>query len=414
MNVALLAVLAAILIAYAVEMTALFLNRRALNPELPKEFADVYEAERYRESQEYTRAGQTLTAVRDTVMTVLLVVAVAAGWLADLDAAVRSLGFGEIVTGLLFFAGLMVARSVVSMPFDIYDTFVLEERFGFNRSTWKTFAADHLKGLLLGLAIGGPLLAAVLWFFSALGPWAWLVALAVTGIVTLVLQAVGPRYILPLFNSFSLMEDGELKERIKAYAASQDVTVEGIYVVDGSRRSTKANAFFAGLGPTKRIGLYDTLVDNHPSDEILAVLAHEAGHAKLGHIRRMFVVSLLSTGVYLGLLQLFIHSPWLQQALSFEAMSLHAGMVGFAVLFTPLSLAMGALSNVLSRRHEREADDYAVRTTGDTQAMAQALKRLAADSMANLTPHPVSVALYHSHPPLLERVRRLKAGDSIS
>ena len=407
MQFATLVLLAAVLIAYGLEMAALVLNRRALSPTLPPEFADVYDADRYRTSQEYTRAGQVLTGARDTFMTLVLVLAILLGWLKGLDAAVNALGLGPISTGLVFFGALMAARGALALPFEVYDTFVLEERYGFNKATWKTFAADRVKGLLLGVALGGPLLAAVLWFFSALGSWAWLTALAVVAVVSLVLQAIGPRYLLPLFNTFTPLPDGGLKDDIQAYAQAQDLTVEGIYVVDGSRRSTKANAFFAGLGGTKRIGLYDTLVDNHTPAEIVAVLAHEAGHAKLGHIRRMFVASMVSTGLYLGLLQLFIHSPWASQALGMQP-SLHGAMLGFGILFSPLSLAVGALSGALSRLHERQADAFAARTTGQPQALAAALKRLAVDSMANLTPHPLSVALYYSHPPLLERVRALK------
>lgn len=408
MNPYLVVILAAILAAFVLENLSRLLNARALSPELPPEFRDVYDPQEYRRSQEYTRANQKLVTVSEWIETPLLLAAILLGWFNVLDQWLRGFGLPETVTGLLFIGALGLVSSLVSLPFQVYDTFVVEERFGFNRTTPATFVKDRLKGLALSLAIGAPLLAALLWFFQALGGWAWLAAWALTTLVTLVLAAIGPTLILPLFNKFTPLESGSLRERIEEYAHRQGFDLSGIFVMDGSKRSSKSNAFFTGLGKRRRIALFDTLVARHDEDEIVAVLAHEVGHSKLGHIKRGLALSILKTGLLFGLMQVFIGSPDLFAAFGMERMSVYAGLVFFVILYTPVSLVLSVLSGLLSRRHERQADRFAARTTGMPGALARALKRLGADNLSNLTPHPLHVFLHYSHPPVLERVRRLE------
>jgi len=409
MNVYLVVILAAILAAFALENLSRLLNAKALSPELPPEFQGLHDPDKYRRSQQYTLANQKLAMVSDWVETPILVAAITLGWFNVLDQWLRGFGLPDIATGLLFVGALTLAGSLLSLPFQLYGTFVVEERFGFNRTTPALFIKDRLKGLALSVVIGAPVLAAVLWFFQALGGWAWLAAWALFVVVMLAMAVIGPTLILPLFNKFTPLPDGDLRRRIEEFAHAQGFDLTGIFVMDGSRRSSKSNAFFTGLGRRKRIALFDTLLQRHDEDEILAVLAHEIGHSRLGHINRMLAASALKTGLLFGLMQLFIQSPGLHQAFGMEGMSVYAGLVFFLILYTPASLALSLLSGLLSRRHERQADRFAALTTGKPQALACALKKLSADNLSNLTPHPLHVFLHYSHPPVLERVRSLEA-----
>ncbi len=297
---------------------------------------------------------------------------------------------------------------MVELPFDIYHTFVLENRFGFNTTTWQTFLADKIKGVVLAGIIGGLLLGAVLWFFQAAGAWAWAWCWGITVGFSLLLTYVAPQWILPQFNKFTPLQDGELKQKIEAYAAGQGYTVSGIFVMDGSKRSTKANAFFTGFGKTKRIALFDTLLENHTADELLAVLAHEVGHGKLGHIKKQLLTMVLKTGAVFYLLSLFLGNQGLFDAFGMQQMSTYAGLVFFGLLYTPVSMVLSLLANRVSRKHEFEADAFAAKTTGDHEQLVIALKRLSANSLSNLTPHWLTVWLEYGHPPVLQRIRALR------
>ncbi len=408
MNPYLVVVLAALLGAWALDTLAALLNLRALDPNLPPEFRGAYDPERYRKSQEYARATARLSLLRDTLGAALLIGFILWPGFPLADAAARSLGWGELATGLAFFALLLLASELLGLPFAVYDTFVLEERFGFNRTTPATFVLDKLKSLLLAVVLGGPLLAAVLWFFHAAGPWAWLWAWLATMAVMAAIQVLAPTLILPLFNRFTPLEHGPLRAAIADLADKAGFALAGVFVMDGSRRSAKANAFFTGLGKRKRIALYDTLIAAHPQDELLAVLAHEIGHFTHGHIRTRLLLSFARLGLAFFLLSLALRLPGLHAAFGMPQVTVHGGLVFFALLYTPLSLALSLAGNALSRRHERQADAYAARLT-DPAALARALASLSAHNLSNLTPHPLHVALHHSHPPALERVRSLNA-----
>lgn len=409
MNPYLAVVLAALLGAWALNTLAALLNLRALDPNLPPEFSGAYDPERYRKSQEYARANTRLSLLRDALGTVLLVAFILWPGFPLADAAARSLGWGELATGLAFFALLLLASELLGLPFSVYDTFVLEERFGFNRTTPATFVLDKLKALALAVVLGGPLLAAVLWFFHAAGPLAWLWAWLATMAVMAAIQVLAPTLILPLFNRFTPLEDGALRAAIADLADRAGFALAGVFVMDGSRRSAKANAFFTGLGKRKRIALYDTLIEAHPQDELLAVLAHEIGHFRHGHIRTRLLLSFARLGLAFFLLSLALGLPGLHAAFGMPQVTVHGGLVFFALLYTPLSLALSLAGNALSRRHERQADAFAARLTGEPAALARALASLSAHNLSNLTPHPLHVALHHSHPPALERVRSLNA-----
>jgi STE24 endopeptidase len=305
----------------------------------------------------------------------------------------------------------MVLKSLLSLPLSIYSTFVIEERFGFNKTTVKTFVTDILKGLSLAIIIGGPLMAAILAIFEYGGRYAWLYCWAVAAAFSLLLQFIAPRWIFPLFNKFTPLEDGELKQAIEDYAEKVNFPLEGVYVMDGSRRSTKSNAFLAGLGNNKKIALFDTLIEKHTVPELLVVLAHEIGHHKKKHVHKSIAISILHMGVLFYLLSLFLNSAPLYEAFGFSGshMPIYAGFVFFGLLYSPIELVLSILLNAFSRHNEREADIFAVETTGRPEEFADALKKLSRDNLSNLTPHPFTVLLHYSHPPVLWRVRAMRS-----
>lgn len=408
MNAYGLLILGAILFQEALSLAADLLNLRALRPAQPAGFEHVYDAERYARSQEYTRARTRFSFLPQALDLVLLLLFWFVGGFAWLDERTRALGLGPIATGLAFIGALLFAKAVIDLPFRWYATFVIEERFGFNKTTRATFWADTLKAFALALVLGTPLLAAILWFFERLGPSAWLWCWGATALFTLAVQFVAPTWIFPLFNKFEALQEGELRAAVLAYARRVGFPLEGLFVIDGSRRSTKANAFFTGFGKRKRVALYDTLIARHPTEELVAVVAHEIGHYKLGHIRIGLVLAILQAGVIFYLLSLFLGQAELFRAFGVEQPSVHAGLVFFSLLYAPLALVLALGMQAFSRRNEFAADAYARETTGQAEHLVRALGRISADSLSNLTPHPLYVLLHHSHPPLVERVRALE------
>ena len=335
-----------------------------------------------------------------------------AGGFAWLDGMVRGWELGSIGTGLVYIGFLGGAKGVISLPFEVYSTFVIEERFGFNQTSPRTFVLDRLKGLGLSLLLGAPLLAAILWFFGSTGPNGWIYAWITVTAVVLLLQFAAPRYIMPLFNTFDPLGDGDLRERILSYAGSVNFSVNDVFVMDGSRRSSKSNAFFAGLGSNRRIVLFDTLMEKLSSTELLTVVAHEVGHYKCWHIPQRIAISVLHTGVLFLLLSVFLQSEGLYQAFYVDQMGVYTGLVFFGLLYTPVDLMLSIPLQALSRKHEFEADAFAVETTEEPTAFTQALKKLAEQNLSNLTPHPFYVWVYYSHPPLRQRIASIQAHAS--
>jgi STE24 endopeptidase len=392
---------------YLLHLVADLLNMRSLGPGVPGEFAGVYDAGTYRKSQEYTRLRSRFGLLVSTLMLAATLAFWSAGGFNALDRIVRGWGFGEIGTGLAFIGILALARGILSLPFGIYSTFVIEARFGFNRTTPTTFVADLLKGLGLGVTIGGALVAAVLWLFGTLGAGAWAWCWALGTAVVLFLQFIAPVWLMPLFNTFTPLGDGELKERIMRYASGIGFPLKGIYVMDGSKRSSKSNAFFTGFGRNKRIALFDTLIEKHTVPELVAVLAHEIGHYRKRHVRTGMAVSILHMGVMLWIFSLFISHRPLFDAFSMGETSVYAGLIFFGMLFTPIEFFLSLAMHALSRKHEFEADAFAAETLGSGKDLVSALKNLSSHNLSNLTPHPAYVFLHYSHPPVLERIRRL-------
>ncbi|HVS62880.1 MAG TPA: M48 family metallopeptidase [Thermoanaerobaculia bacterium] len=402
-------VLVTVLVAFGLDVVARLLNLRASRRPPPARLADLYPPEEYARSQEYLRARTRFGLAYDTVALLALLGFWFAGGFGAIERATRALGISSIATGILFIASLGALSAALSLPFELYGTFVLEERFGFNRTTLRTFVVDRLKGLALAAVLGVPLLAAVLFLFERTGDTAWLWCWALIAAVSVIAQVVVPAWILPLFHRFEPLAEGELRDAIEAYAADASFPLEGVFVIDGSRRSSKANAFFVGIGRRKRIALFDTLIERHTVRELVAVLAHEIGHYRLRHVLVGLLLGFAHTGLLLGLLQLVIWQEGLYQAFFIAIPSVAAGLVLFGLLAAPLDRLIAIALNALSRRHEFQADRFAAETTGDGDAMAQALRRLARDQLSNLTPHPLLVWLGYSHPPLAERLEAIRS-----
>ncbi|MBI4585406.1 MAG: M48 family metallopeptidase [Planctomycetes bacterium] len=408
MNIYGLIILAALLIEHVLSLAADLLNLRSLRPELPEEFKGLYDAEAYRRSQEYTRA-RTRSGILHGTMDLL---AVLAFWFAGgfnwLDALVRGWGYDPLVTGIVYIGFLALAMMALDLPFGIHSTFVIEERFGFNQTTARTFILDRLKGLLLAALLGIPLLAAVLAFFDFAGKYAWLCCWAAAAVFTLILQLIFPTWILPLFNRFKPLAEGELKEAILGYARKVGFRLENIFVMDGSRRSSKSNAFFTGFGKQKRLALFDTLIGKYTVPELVAVVAHETGHFKKKHIHKSLLIGIARLGLVFYLLSLFISQEGLFGAFYMEKPSIYAGLLFFGMLFTPLEMLLSLFLQIFSRRNEFEADRYAAGTIDRPETLVETLKKLSLHNLSNLTPHPFYVFLNHSHPPVLERIQAIR------
>lgn len=387
-----------------------WLNVRAIQKEIPQEFAGVYDADKYQKSQEYLRESTRFDLVSDLIRTSGSVVFILVGGFAWVNTVAEQAATGLIPRGLIFVGILTLISTIVSLPFSWYGTFVLEEKYGFNKTSKKTFFVDIVKNLMLSIVIGAPVLALILWFFASAGGNAWWISWIVVFLISLVLMYVAPVWILPIFNKFTPLEDGDLKERIEAYSNKQGFEVSGRFSIDGSKRSTLANAYFTGFGKTRRIALFDTLINNHKTNELVAILAHEVGHAKLKHIHKMVAVFFFTTGLMFFLLSIFIGEARMYAAFGIESdpLPIYAGLFFFGFLFSPISSVLSIFQNMLSRKHEFEADAYAVETTGSTNDLIDGLKKLSVDNLSNLTPHPLLVFLEYSHPPVLTRIEAMR------
>lgn len=409
MNSYLVFILAVLVVGYLLDVSVSLLTLRSLDPVLPGEFVGIYDPDEYGRSQEYTRVTTRFGVFQSSVMLPITVAFILLGGFNVLDHLALRMGLSSIPTGLVFTGLLLLLGFLVQLPFSLYSTFGIENRFGLNRTTVKTFVLDTLKTMLLALLLGGPLLALVFWFFQRGGGMAWIYCWMLVAAFTILMQFIAPVVILPLFNRFTPLEDGPLREAITAYAKQRKFPLQGVYTMDGSRRSNRLNAFFTGFGRFRRIVFFDTLLEKMEQKEIVAILAHEMGHWKKKHILKMTVTSLLQTGFMFALLALFIDNKELFAAFSMDHVSVYAGLVFFGFLYTPISTILSILTNSFSRKYEYEADAYAVASTGLGEELIMGLKKLCRANMANLTPHPLQVFLNYSHPPVLERIRAIRS-----
>ena len=394
---------------YLLDSLAKLLNLRNLQTLVPAEFLDIYDSARYRRSQEYTRANTWFELVVSTVNLAVLLIFWFLGGFGALDEAVRAFHLPTVANGLLYLGILCVGREALMLPFAIYHTFVIEQRYGFNRTTGITFVVDRLKEWSLSGLLIVAFAFMVLSLFEAFGDSAWIIGWICTATVSVVLIYIAPTVILPLFFKLSPVPPGPLRDQVTAFFTREKFPIRELLVIDGSRRSSKANAFFTGFGSNKRIALYDTLISSHTVPELLAVLAHEVGHYKKHHIARHLIVGQCSLFLLFLGASFCISRPELFQAFDVSSHSYYVGLVLYLILIRPLGVLLGIVMNYWSRKDEFEADRFAAEALGgDPNPLIQALKRLSKDSLSNLTPHPLLVGLHFTHPPVLARVLALR------
>ena len=395
--------IAIIIISFLIDKILDTLNTKHFDEKL----ADVYEKEEYKKSQEYKKKNAQFSNITSTFSIILTLVFFFADGFKYVDDFARSYTNHPIIVALFFFGLIMLGSDMLTTPFSYYKTFVIEEKFGFNKSTKKIFWLDKLKGWLMSSVIGGGILSLLIWLYQFSGQNFWIYAWILVAVFSLFMNMFYAKLIVPLFNKQTPLEDGDLKSAIEEYAKKVGFTLNNIFVIDGSKRSTKANAYFSGFGSQKRITLFDTLINDLETDEIVAVLAHEVGHYKRKHIIFNLASSILLTGFTLFILSLFINSSLLSAALGVSIPSFHIGLITFGILYSPISEITGLFMNFMSRKFEYQADDYAKETFAGLPLITS-LKKLSKNSLSNLTPHPAYVFMYYSHPTLLQRIKNLE------
>jgi len=408
MDIYLLIIILFLIFSFLIGFISDYLNVKNISLELPKEFVGYYDDEKYKKSQNYLKDKTNLSFFNSTLILIIEILFILFGGFNYIDNIARSFGFGEILTGLIFISILMLLFNIMEIPFSVYDTFVIEEKYSFNRTTVKTFIMDILKSILLFAVIGLPIIAVILLFFIKFESLAWLYAAVCAIVFELIITFVAPVLIMPLFNKYEPLEDGELKTELENYAKRENFKMKGLYKMDGSKRSTKTNAFFTGFGKFRRIVLFDTLIAKHTKEELVSVLAHEMGHYKKGHINKFMLMSFINTFLMFFILSFFINNQNLFAAFKMEHLSVYASLVFFGFLYIPISMFLSVIQNIISRKYEYEADRYSVTTYRHPKEMIEALKKLSVDNLSNLTPHKMKVFLEYSHPPVLDRIKAIK------
>ena len=399
--------IAILIISFMVDKVLDALNAKHFNDKIPTELEDVYDEEAYKKSQAYKKENSKFSNITSTFSILLTLGFFFADGFKYVDNFARSISENPIIIALIFFGIIMIGSDILNIPFSYYKTFVIEEKFGFNKSTKKTFWLDKIKGIFLMAILGGGILALIIWFYQKTGVNFWVYAWVLVAVFSLFMNLFYAKLIVPIFNKQTPLEDGELKFEIEKYAQKVGFKLDNIFVIDGSKRSTKANAYFSGFGSQKRITLFDTLINDLETEEIVAVLAHEVGHYKRKHIIFNITTSILLTGLTLYILSIFINTPVLSEALGVSIPSFHIGLIAFGILYSPISEITGLFMNYMSRKFEYQADNYAKETFA-AKPLITSLKKLSKNNLSNLTPHPAYVFMHYSHPTLLERVKNLE------
>lgn len=382
-------------------------NRKRMSPEIPSQLEGIYDKEEYIKQQAYQKVNSRFNLYTSLFSFVILLFVLCLGLFGWLDELLRQYITNEIFLSLAFFGIVYLLNEIITLPFAYYSTFVIEERFGFNKSTTKIFWLDQLKGLLLTALLGGAVLSLIIWLYDTLGANAWLYAWAAITVFSLFMTLFYSNIIVPLFNKQTPLEGGELRDAIEAFAQKAGFAINNIYVMDASKRSTKANAYFTGFGAKKRIVLFDTLINDLDKDEIVAVLAHEIGHYKKKHTLQGMFISICYTGIMLFLLSLLLDNKDIAVALGGQSASFHLGLIAFSIFFTPVSFVINVLSSIHSRKNEYQADSYAA-DFGLADSLISGLKKLSVKSLSNLNPDSLYVFFNYSHPTLLQRIKAIK------
>lgn len=400
-------IIAIIIIDFIFENYLEYLNTKMMGTDLPDELQGIYDQEKYAKQQSYQRENHRFGIVVGTFSLIIMLGMFLFFGFAFVDKIAWNITANAILASLIFFGVIMFASDILNIPFSLYDIFVIEEKYGFNKTTVKTFILDKVKGWFLGAIIGGGLLALIVFIYQKTENMFWIYAWVVIAAFSIFLSMFYSNLIVPLFNKQTPLEEGKLRDAIRNFAKDVGFRLDDIYVINGSKRSSKANAYFTGLGRKKRVVLYDTLIEEMETEEIVAVLAHEIGHYKKKHVLQGIAISLIQTGIVLFLFSLLIDNPTLSKALGVDKPNFHIGMVAFGVLYSPVSFILGIFMNMLSRKNEFQADEFAA-VHYRPEALASALKKLSGKNLSNLTPHPLYVFFNYSHPPLIERLKYLK------
>ncbi|NOQ22324.1 MAG: M48 family metalloprotease [Candidatus Aegiribacteria sp.] len=403
-------IIGVILFDFLLERFLDILNRSRWSDSLPESLQGIYDQEKYSKQQNYERVKFKFRQVASTFSLVTMLLMFLLNGFAFVNTYAVSSVHQPILQALIFFGILMFASSILGIPFKYYRTFYIEERFGFNKTTSKTFVLDILKGWLLGAVLGGGVLALVIWFFIWAGEYFWLYAWGAISFIMIFMALFYSNLIVPLFNKQTPLEEGELRSKIEAFSREADFKLDNIYVINSSKRSTKSDAYFTGFGSRKRIVLYDTLINDLSDEEIVAVLAHEVGHYKKNHTLIGIGLSVIQTGFMLFLLSLFIDSPLLSLALGISKPAFHIGLLVFGILYSPVSTVFGVIINAVTRKNEYQADEFAA-VHYDHVHTCDALKKLYVNNLSNLTPHPLYVFFNYSHPTLLNRLEAINDND---
>ena len=384
-----------------------YMNTLNWKTTLPKELKEIYDPKKYKKSMEYERVKYRFSMLTSAISFFVTLAILAFGGFGYLDTFLRAFIWNDILLALAFFAIISVVQTLVGIPFSYYSTFVIEEKFGFNKMTWILFFMDTLKSTVLWFAIGGILLSLIIWVYSISGNYFWMIVWAIMTALSVFMMMFYSSVIVPIFNKQTPLEDGPLRKQIEKFSKKVWFKLDNIYVIDGSKRSSKANAYFSGFGPKKRIVLYDTLITDLEIDELVAVLAHEIGHYKKKHTLQMLLFSVLQTGGMLYILWLALAIPMVSYALGAEIPSFHIGVLAFGLLFTPISVGLWIISSVLSRKNEYEADAYA-KENYKAEKLVSALIKLSRNNLSNLQPHPWYEFVNYSHPTVLKRIEALR------
>ena len=392
---------------YLLEFFLELLNNKNRSTELPEELKGLYDEERYKKQQNYDKDTTVFSLIKSSFFLIVILVLLFTNGFAYFYNISSNITNNKILTNLIFFGIIGLGGSILDIPFELYSTFVIEEKYGFNKSTIKTYISDKLKSWIVGGIIGAVLLGGINWFYLETTKYFWIYAWALLSLFILFFTMFYSTLIVPLFNKQKPLEEGELREKIEDFAEKAGFRLDNIFVIDGSKRSTKANAYFSGIGNKKRIVLFDTLINDLTPDEIVAVLAHEIGHYKRKHIIKSIFISILNIGFMLFLFSLFVSVKEISQSLGVNTPNFAIGLVAFSLLYSPISIITGILMNIYSRKNEFEADRFATEyNLGDY--LISSLKKLSVNHLSNLTPHPLYVFFHYSHPPLLERIKAIK------
>jgi STE24 endopeptidase len=407
MNIYTYILLSFVVFVYLLQTVSDVLNVKNITSSIPKEFENYFDKAKYEKSQKYLKTNTNFSLVSSSITLIIQIIFIVFGGFNYVNNFAISFGFDNIVTGLIFANILLLASEIIKIPFSLYSIFVIEEKFGFNKMSLKTFISDWIKSQIITLSIFSLLFSLILWFFTNSSNLAWVYAFISVIILQLFLTFIAPVAIMPLFNKYTPLEDGQLKTSIEDYAKKENFKMKGLFKMDNSKRSNKSNAFFTGFGKYRRIVLFDTLIQKHTVEELTSILAHEMGHFKLGHVIKHLIFSFVSTGLMLYILSIFINKAWLYKAFLLNSQPMYAGIIFFAFLYSPISLILSVISSYFSRKHEFEADAYAVTTYKHPKDMVNALKKLSVDNLSNLYPHKFKVFLEYSHPPILERIKAI-------